>query len=569
MSYSDVMARLYEKGSIAKMTPIIAEGVAYHQIGESCHLTINSILKRELQDNPNLPDGFNYEGYRVASPEEFIKWQMESTSKTRSIDISRSDYYLVFFKFSVMDDTDGTLSTIEKPLLVMYIDKGNKLTIQGSQRLISAVWHQPGLGVSNNGFFVHFPYSKRIKFELTAFTIRVHGDEERVYLPYSNQLKSRQRTSKTNLPLVPYWLFCKYGFAGAIKHYLNVDVKVLHYRDIANGAIDRNDYTIVESTSSGKMRDPMRICIPRENLTTNLIERTAKEKELLTFVASLLYANRYQSNRLPIGNLECESDWERVLGYSIEPPKGNYEAHEREMFKEIGKHLTIEFPRYYCDKFHREMLMTGVDDLENTYDFLYHVIREIPKMMNKPRSEMSSIYGKTLKTIEYLFTGKDGLAIAINNVRWGLTTLADKAYEATGRRVVKRSSVTAVVHKNFKVNKLTNIRSGHGEVTQFSSASENAIFSMSSNAIDQVDATENFKRKGGTSINLDDPSLHRHISKLEGGNYGAVTKPDPFGLRNLNSYMTLGPGYTLIPNPKYLYITQPAQIDLASRGRLR
>lgn len=571
--YSKVMKELHDRGSIAKMNQVVAEGLAYHQIGDNCHTTVASICKRELQNNDRLPEGFQYRGCRVASPEEYYKWQTTQTGNSvKAVDLSRSNYYLVWYTFSVREN-NGNIVEMQKALLVPYVEMFNLIDITGGTRYISAVWHQPGLGSADNGFFVHFPFSKRIKFELESFTFSVDGFDERIFLPYSKQLKSRKGNSKSNLPLIAYWLFCKYGFAGAIRKYTGVDVIVKHRSNTDPDSINLTTHAVVESNSRDNRNEPFLVLVPREHLSAPGAGRSNKEKELLSIIASFIYAYQQNQQRNNFGyytDLEDCDFWMKVLGYSIETPKGVNQ--EIEMQKEIEKHLTIEFPRYYCDRFHREMCLTGVTDLEDTYDFMYHIIREIPVVKSKPKSEVSNVYGKSLKTTEYLFSGQNGLARAINLIRWNLTTLADKAYEQNGNRVVKYDSVAAVLNKTFRVSLLMNIRSGHGEVAHLSSASESAIFSITSHAIDQVDATDTFQRKkAGATINLDDPSLRRHASRCEAGNYGYVTKPQPFGLGLLNTYVTLDQYYRVIPNPdpEIRAIVERTQKDLAKRGKLR
>lgn len=571
--YGNVMKELAERGSIAKMNRVIAEGLAYHQIGEDCHKTVASICKRELQNNDKLPEGFQYRGCRVASPEEYYQWQTSQTGGgVRAVDLSRSNYYLVWYMFAVRDN-NGSIIEKQKALLVPYVELFSLIEISGGLRHISAVWHQPGLGAAENGFFVHFPFSKRIKFELNSFTYAIDGFNEHIFLPYSKHLKSRKSSANTNFPLVAYWLFTKYGFKGAIRKYFGIDVIVGNRKTSDPNDIDLGTHTLIESNSKKKGVTPFYILVPREHLSKPGDGRSNKEKELLTFITSLLYASEQKQQMFNFSyrdlDLEDPEFWKRVLGYSIETPKGVNQ--EIEMYKEINKHLTMEFPRYYCDRFHREMCLTGVTDLEDTYDFLYHIIREIPRIKSQPSSEVPNIYGKSLKTIEYLFSGKKGLSSAINWIRWDLTTLADKAYEQNGNRIVKVESVTSVLNRWFKVSLLMNIRSGHGEVSHLSSASESAIFSITSQAIDQVEATDTFQRKkGGSSINLDDPSYHRHASKLEGSNYGYVTKPSPFGTL-LNTYATLDGYYRVIPSPdpEIREIVERAQKDIAQRGQLR
>jgi hypothetical protein len=559
------MKEMRERGMVAKMTPTVAEGLAYHQIGENCHLAVHNLLMRELgPQNDRLPKGFSYISWKPYSVEEMFKWQMRNKNKrSPGVDVARSDYYMVKYEFSILDD-DGRSFKLERPLLIPYVNPYNILNVSGSQRLISAVWHQPGLGFVNDGFFVHFPFSKRITFKFENSLISVHGNDERCYLPYSTTLKARKGSATTNLPLVAYWLFAKYGFRGAIKRYLGVDVDVYSGDYRGSGDIRLDQYTIVESRLGGRSRDNLFVAVPVEHLGREISKRTPEEKQLLTLITSLFYAHKHQPDHLSYDDVNDPDVWIRILGYSIE---GKNVQSEAQLYKEIEKHL-IEAERYYCERFRHEMEVAGVTDLDNTFDFLFHVIRSTVKVFNIPKSELSSVYGKCLKTIDYLFSGEGGLAKSINDIRWRLTTLADKEFEETGTRVVSEGSVRNIVNSHLYVSLLNKITSGHGEVSHLSSTSECALFGMTTHAIDQTDAT-NKSKQGNKTIDLDDPSIHRNASRLEACNYGYVTKPSPFGDGVLNPYVTLGRHYEVVPNPKHRAILEEAQADLAQRGNLK
>lgn len=566
--YTDALLEYERRGRIAKMDPLIAEGLAYHQVGEECYLAVHNLLKRELgAQNTSLPTGFHYSDYEILSPEKMFKWQNDNKNKrSPGIDIARNDYYMVNYKFNYLDERRIPRVLI-RPLLVPYVNMFDNIHINGGKRLISKVWHQPGLGYVNNGFFIHFPFSKRVTFKFESSLISVHGCDERIYLPYTTTLKARNGNSKTNLPMVAYWLFTKYGFTKTIKHYLDVDVKVYSDAEIGSGDIRLDEYTIIQSKlgTRGRSNGGLFVAVPIDKLGRDVSKRTPEEKQLLTMITSLFYASKYQQDHISADCVDDPDVWIRILGYSIEGMRNQCEG---QLYKEIEKHL-IEVERYYCDKLHSEMLISGVEDITNTYDFLYHVIRSTVNVHNIPKSELSSIYGKCLKTIDYLFSGIGGLASTINHMRWRLTTLADKEFDETGSRLVSEGSIRHIVNGSFYVSILNKITSGHGEVSHLSSTSECVVFGMTTTAIDQTDATNKDKGKGKKTTDLDDPICHRHVSRLEGGNMGYVTKPKPYGDGILNPWMTLGRHYELLPNPKYLELTTRTQADLAQRGNLK
>ena len=561
--YSDVMRELNERGHIHKMNPLVAEGLAYHQIGENAVMSVDALLRRELgSQNKRLPRGFRYVSYRVYSPEEMYAWQEKARiGGTPKIDVARSNYYLADFVFEMLTE-NGQVERYNRPLLIPYIDMFNVLTINGGNRLFSSVWHQPGLCYVNDGFFVHFPFSKRVMFKFETSLIKVYGNDERCYLPYSNKLKERKSNGVTNIPLIPYWLYCKYGFSGAIKKYLGVEVLVMWDDDPRRNDLRLDEYNIVESKLGERHERKIVVYVPIKNLGINVSERSSEEKQLLTMITSLFYAYKYQPNFVDPDDIDDPVTWMRVLGYSIE---GRNVSSESQLFKEIEKHLT-EIERYFCDKFKHEMAITGVTDLENIFDFLFHVIRSTVDLFNLPKSELSSLYGKCLKTIDYMFSGSKGLAKAINTIRWRLITFADKAMEETGDSYVSDASIKTLLNSLY-VSIMNKITSGHGEISHLSSTSECVLFGMVTHAIDQTDASKE-TAIGKKTIDLDDPALHRHASRLEAANYGYVSKSHPFG-DIISPWITLGKNYEVVRNPDLIELVDEAQADLAQRGNLR
>mgnify|MGYP006234759143 CR=1 FL=1 len=566
--FKDALNSLMDKGKIAVMNEKIAEGLAFHQIGDNLYKTIHSLLKRELgKSNKQLPEGFYYSGYSIKSPEEMFGWQSNTkASKSPGVDVSRSDYYMVDFKFKMRDDR-GMETEIVRALLVPYVNPYNIINVNGGARIISAVWHQPGLGYVNDGFFVHFPFSKRITFKFESFTLSVHGVDERCYLTTTETLKSRNGSGKTNLPIVAYWLFAKYGFQETVKRYTGIDVEVYSSEFRGGDEINLDEVTVIQYNRVKRGVENFIVTIPRDQMERDSAKRTPAQCQALSMISALFYAQSYQPHHLSEDILDDPDVWTRVLGYSLE---GRSAAdNEAQLFKEMEKNF-IEIERYCCSRFKHELLESGVDDVESIWDFLFHVIRSTIEVHNVPRSELSNVYGKCLKTVDYLFSGEKGLAVAINEIRWKLTTLADKEFELTGTRVVKATSIARVVNHKLFVSVLTKITSGHGEVSHLSSTCECPVIGVTTHAIDQTDATKKNrgKKKSGKTINIDDPVNFRHVSRMEGGSYGYVTKASPFGLGTLNAYATLGSNYELIQNPKFKEITDRTQEDLRQRGRL-
>lgn len=567
--YADALKALEDRGRVAKMNPKIAEGLAFNQIGDNLHITIHSLLKRELgRTNDKLPEGFYYSGYSLKTPEEMFGWQSSTKSnKSPGVDVSRSDYYMVDFKFKMRDDR-GNETDIVRPLLVPYVNPYNIVHVNGGPRLISAVWHQPGLGYVNDGFFVHFPFSKRITFKFESYTISVHGMDERCYLTTTETLKSRNGSGKTNMPMVAYWLFAKYGFRGAIKRYTGIDVDVYDTEFRNGNELNLDEVTVIQSKRIRRNVENFIVTVPRDQMGHDIAKRTPAQKQALSMISALFYAQQAQPDHLSADIVNDPDVWTRVLGYSLE---GRSAAdNEAQLYKEMEKNF-IEIERYCCSRFKHELVESGVLDVETIWDFLFHVIRSTIDVHNIPRSELSNIYGKCLKTVDYLFSGEKGLAVAINEIRWKLTTLADKEYELTGTRIVRPTSISRVVNNKLFVSVLTKITSGHGEVSHLSSTCECPVIGVTTHAIDQTDATKNARgksKKAGKTINIDDPVNFRHASRLEGGSYGYVTKAQPFGPGTLNAYAMLGNNFELLQNPKFKEITDRMQEDLRLRGRL-
>lgn len=601
--YADAIRLLAETGTIPKMNKVVAEGIAYAQGRNGIEKTLDRIMRRELvadANNPELPDGFKYLGYRVLSPLEMFLWQTakgpkKTTVRRRGpigIDVARSDYYMTEAEFSI-PTLPGAAPNIERRcMFVPYIRRGGFMSVRGTEYRVSQVYHTPGLCMLSDGVFVNFNFTRKVKFSIKpkAVDMYVQGKIVHFSLPSSEDLARGSKSSRgrsaldsgrKNSPCVlPLWLFAKYGFTGAIKRYTGVSVQIMTHQDALH--IDTDLYVVLRSGDPKcKGYIPYVLIVPKAALpSVDTAQIWTPEENYLLSMCAAFYdaAHFFASNRSSnigyfmnhdytqtddeIAMLDWCDTWKIVLGKCV----WGVMASEIEVYKYVRKHL-VECIRYVCPRFRGELQSIDPDipDSMDTFDFLYYVHKTLLDRRNKRDDDIANLYGKRLTAIDYLLMGRDGFSYSVSSLRWKLEALAkrDEQGNVIPDFTDNSGKINRILNQSIKVGLLQKLESTHGEVSTYSCSTESLVLGISTHAIDQ---TETSKKSDKSKVNLDNKKYHIHASFLEVGSVVFLPKSSPFGYGISNPYQKLSSTYITKPNPKFIEEMAVIDADLSKRG---
>lgn len=592
--FEDAIDLLEEAGEIPTMNKVVAEGIGYAQARDGIERIIDRRLKNELSSNDEnslLPKGFQYSHCRVMSPLEMYQWQVEKNKGSRSggrgrprgIDVARSDYYMIELVFDLPKTPSGERPQRKAAMFVPFIRRGGFMSVRGTEYHTSAVYHTPGLCLMDDGLFVNFNFTRKVKFKDNprVTPLYIQGRPNAFKMPstedfYKGTLNDGGRKLKPTP--IPLWLFAQYGFSDAIRRYTGVNVAILT-EDTAR-LLDTDHYVIIRSANEKVNKHIAYVlAIPKKDLpsTQTGYVWSKEETNLLTMCAAFFdVAHFFAANRTSevgyllksdtvnpeedIAELNDPDVWKIILGKCVLGINGD----PAEILKRIRHHLN-EILRYICPRFRGELQSNDdeiPDDL-NIFDFLYYTTQKLNDRRNRKSNDIASLYGKRLTVVDYLLLGKDGFTSAVSHLRWKLEGLVKDSTPEELAQVDLTGKITNFINTYMSVGLLQGLESTHGEVSTFTCTTESLVLGVSTHAIDQ---TETSKRSSRASVNLDDRKNHIDVSFMEAGSIMYLPKSGPFGPSILSPYVKLSPKYIIMQKPYLKPILGPAAIDLAKIG---
>lgn len=536
-----------------KFNPIMAEGLAYHQMRDTPKV-INDLMMIALRSDVDdrLPEGFNYVGYTVLSPlEEYearsLKHQKTNKSKRnvpKGYDLTINDTFMVNYNFH--HSNGDKVNEIVRPILIPFVRRGGITHIRGVKYGISPVLKTRGISATEKGFFVEFQSSK-VQFEWINHVFDINGQNQHVYMPYTTTLHHKaSRTSTKFFPPVAAWLFGKLGPREVFKRYLDCDVEFYDEYDKALHDIDQSEYAICTGgLAVAKRKSNFAVVIPKDKLTL----------EAKVLIGSMFYVGRIHPDRLDISNVDSSVTWCLLLGIAITGDKGiapqNLIADIRTHFNNIEQMMDSTFVR--------ELLGEGIE-VDDIYGLLFYIIRAFTDKDLSNAGELANLYGRYYTCIEYVTYDIRG---GIYNARWDLINQAtDQATRSTGNPV-KFKSVQRSLNQHISTIAAQRINNNHGEVNAFMSTTDNMIIALTSHCIDQTDAN---KSTGKKSIDLNSQANHLHASFAEAGSVVNLPKARPIGPYRINMCVKTDYNGRVIESDKHKDIKHDLAVDIKQKG---
>lgn len=588
--FKDAIRRLQEDKRIATFNRAVAEGVGYTQAKDGIHERVNTILRRELtydrDNNPRLPEGLGYVGYRFMSPfESFIfKISRQDSRSGRGkapIPIAETDTYMIGTRFRI----PGESKVLTRPMYLPFIRRGGLMNYWGTSYHVAPVIHQPGICQEHNGLFVNFDFTRKVslKFGKHPVKILVNGRKEELYIPGTSNLytpKNPTGHDADEKPLV-YWLFGKYGFTEAIKRYTGVDVKIIPAYKVPE--VDLEENVIISSGADPRVSRTIQYALQLPVSAFPNMDKPRWEQDEHTllvmcgafFKAAHYYASKQNSRsglsqltplftkldefsqEEDLANLNSPGVWKEVLGRSIMGTKTSDVELHRSMATHFG-----ECPRYLSDTFRGELMVTDpdIDPDMDTFDFLMYATKLMIRTRLTRQDDIPSMFGKRLTVVDYLLLGTQGFTSTVSRIRWKLEGLDDKSSESCG------TTVKGHLNKDINHNLVTRSITSNGAISFFNASTESMVLAVSTHAISQTE-TDNKKKKGGKTVNLNDRTKHASASHAVCGNIYYIPKSSPYKYGILNQYMQTSRNLVMGYNPKLEPVVRETQEDISKIGR--
>lgn len=520
------------EAQMPKFNKKLAEGYAVSQLKTNEQYIDRVWRQVELTFPPNL----KYLGYRRPTPAEEFRVISNISKNRRMYDISRSDVYLVQYRFALDGEELDDMLYIYLP----YVSQGGIMTIKNSKYVVSPVMADIALSVCSDSIFIMLNRAK-LTFRKAVGYINVDGYHRSPYLVYSQIYNSDKSSRKNNITTLPHYLFCKYGLLQSFKN-LGVDIRVIERSKYDAAQYPTSDWVYCVSVGhsvsnrSSKYRkvSDLGILIPREQYTFRIE----------SMVASFFYVVDRYPERITINDYDHPMIWRVLLGKLLLSGSES----EGKIITHIEAHMASVDG--YIDNMGREILIAdGYTDINDIYDLMYVLIAELPIKIAMAGEKIASLYGKRLVVHRYI---NEDITQGISRIYFDVI----KDYNNKG--TLTKTDLRRIFKHRLPYATILGLNSGKAFVKSVSTASDCLTHKVTTIVTMQTECGKRTSKKGPTF----GEAQYADASIAELGGITNLPDRDPTGRSSLNLLAMIDDNGTLMANPKHQAILGPAQEDI-------
>lgn len=505
---------------IRARTPVFTEkvcrGFAYFQLQHATRDVVNWIKTT----TEFFPDKLEFVGCKRATPIEQFRETTRLYGSVRSADISRHDYYMIKLYFKYDGHQFPPFS-----VLMPFAREGNFFVHRDTVYSISSALEDVGYQVTRDAIFIPFKRA-RYNFLRISHNVMVDGRLTLTHLYYSHIHHEAKRNAekktllKGNRPYIyttlSHYLFCKWGFAGSIKRFSNVDVTVGYLSDI-----DRRKYPIskyIYFNSATWVRSQL----PGHDLTV-IVPRDQVNDFIYTMVGSFFYAyDAFPAEFTRLGDMEVLDFWRLLLGRVI---KGDYE-NRGTVLGNMDDHMLSTDTQ--LDAITRDNLRESGVLVNDIYGLFYEIMTSLSHHLLKTSSNETSMYNKRLSVSNFV----------LRDFNEAITRFAHELQGAKEKNMSERD-IEDILKRTFSLNVCVRSLSKHGEINAASIAGDNMILNNTTNLVDQSVAGASNQKRNKSSF-IKSPAHLLDASIAEVGSYTNLQKKCPDGRRSINTFVKIG-----------------------------
>jgi len=491
-----------------------------------------------------FPPGLEYHGGTPCSPEEEFanlskrqprrgrRKQGVQQSK-REFDIARSDTYMVKYRFTYKGEE------IKTYLSLPDISDGGIIYLSGTRYLISPILADQVISVGLNDIFVVFSRSK-VTFKRMNVRFYADGRLETVYQPHS-QVHHKKDKSK-NKPKIAmkttmfHYLLCKYGFDETFTRFAGTRPKVVKRADYNVDDYPTDDWVACSTATMSKPKTygyfdyvptDLIVLVPRVDY-----EDPKKANMIQSMIGSFYYLADHFSQRIQPEYLESLRLWRILMGLILwgdHIPQG-------ELHDDISTH--IESLDEYVDERLRIKFRHINMQVNDIYEFFAIVIDRLSDWILGARDNISSLYGKELSVLYYVFYD---LLSAINNFYFRIKA-------ASSKKELTVTDINNHLASTIRTGFIYSLLKGSGVISTVSSPNGNKALKLTAIMVPQSKSTK--MRKGDTRGQ--DPSKRLHVSNAEIGGFCNLPKSEPSAWARVNPCVKTDNRGAVLRDPRFV-----------------
>ena len=501
--------------STPPMNRLIVDGLATSHIPMSEDY-IHGIMKNAVE---SFPQGIEYLGCERCDPSEEFREVTRPRNNKRTIDIARSDLYLMkyFFRFKGKD-------LPPRYLYLPYVSEGGTIFLGGSRYVISPVLTDKVISPGQNNVFVRLLRDK-VTFERLYHSMIIDGVREFTQIVWSaiyrKSAENRKVAQTTKaMTCLTHYLFCKYGFSETFKKLVGF-VPVVGDADITEGSYDKDDWVICKSSQIKPKTfigdyynpNPITLAIPRPHWN-------AYTKSL---VSEFFYIVDHFPTRISPQSVDNKNLWMILLGHIIF--SGVYG--EGKLYNNIAEHFNS------LDEYVDNLVIIKLKEIgyevTDFYSLLALVIKHFNHWIITGSEQVNSLYNKELSVLYHVLFE---ISSAIFRTGFRLNKIATKK-ELTEKEIVE------VMNKNLRVGLIYSITRSHVNMSTVSYSGDNKFFKITSMMVPQASATNKTVRVKKSKSVSNDPSKKIHESISTVGSYLYLPKTSPRRDSRISPYVLI------------------------------
>lgn len=515
---------------IPHVNPDIGNGLAVKHI-PMVEKYIDSVMHSAAK---GFPEGLEYLGCERCTPLEEFNYVSKKKNGRRSVDVARSDIYLMkyHFKFKGVD-------LPPRYLYLPYVSDGGTMTISGSRYAVSPVLSDKIISPGLSNIFVRLLRDK-LTFERQPYAIIIDNINETSQVIWSmiyhkpQSLKTLKATVKMNCALMHY-LLCKYGFTETFKRYGGA-TPVIGEREINDTNYPNTDWVICRSTQVkpkgfGKgfyQATEIRVAIRKEEFTPLV-------KSMIT---GFFYIVDHFPSRIMPTYVDNTRLWSILLGHILFSGSIN----EGTLYTDISKHFKS------LDEYIDIIIAVKLKEIGYECNDIYHLFAIIIQNFNEwildANEKVSSLYGKELSILYHVLYD---ITSAIFNLNFKLKSASKK--EITDKEIISTMNMV------LKTGLIFSITRQHVNMSTVSYSGDNKFFKITCIMVPQTSSNRMTAKK--TRASISDPAKRLHVSVAEVGGYSNLPKSDPTGHARINPHLKI--------DDKGSVLQDPAKIPLLSQ----